>query len=79
MRNCSNLRAPGRSSSRHGRNKYSYWLPSLNLKFGLSRDLIFRLAASRDFARPGLSDIRNFLNIGLDGDGNPTSTRAIHS
>ena len=49
------------------RNKYTYWLPSANLKFGLSEDLIFRLAASRDFARPNLSDIRNFLNIGLTG------------
>lgn len=46
--------------------KYSYWLPSLNLKFGLTRDLIFRLAASKDFARPALADIRNFLNPGFD-------------
>jgi TonB-dependent receptor len=50
-------------------NKYSYWLPSLNLKFGLARDLIFRLAASRDFARPSLGDIRNFLNIGGSASG----------
>jgi TonB-dependent receptor len=55
-------------------NKYSYWLPSANLKFGLSRDLIFRLAASRDFARPALADIRNFLTIGLDSNGNPQSS-----
>ncbi|MGN6589438.1 MAG: TonB-dependent receptor [Sphingomicrobium sp.] len=55
-------------------NKYHYWLPSLNLKFGLTRDLIFRLAASKDFARPALSDIRNFLTIGLDSNGNPNSS-----
>jgi TonB-dependent receptor len=55
-------------------NKYSYWLPSLNLKFGLSEDLIFRLSASRDFARPGLADIRNFLTIGLDSNGLPQSS-----
>jgi len=55
-------------------NKYSYWLPSANLKFGLSRDLIFRLAGSRDFARPALSDVRNFLTFGLDSNGNPTSS-----
>jgi TonB-dependent receptor len=55
-------------------NKYSYWLPSLNLKFGLTQDLLFRLAASKDFARPALADIRNFLTIGLDGNGNPTSS-----
>jgi TonB-dependent receptor len=55
-------------------NKYSYWLPSLNLKFGLSRDLIFRLAASKDFARPSLGDIRNFLTVGLDSNGIPNAT-----
>lgn len=55
-------------------NKYSYWLPSLNLKFGLTRDLILRFAASKDFARPALSDIRNFLTIGLDSNGLPQST-----
>ncbi len=51
------------------RNKYNYWLPSLNLKFGLTNDLIFRLAASKDLARPALADIRNFLTIGLDANG----------
>jgi TonB-dependent receptor len=55
-------------------NKYSYWLPSVNLKFGLTRDLVFRLSASRDFARPSLGDIRNFLTIGLDSNGNPNAT-----
>jgi TonB-dependent receptor len=50
-------------------NRYGYWLPSANLKFGLTRDLIFRLAASRDFARPSLGDIRNFLTIGASGGG----------
>lgn len=55
-------------------NKYSYWLPSLNLKFGLSRDLILRFAASKDFARPSLADIRNFLSVGLDSNGLPTSS-----
>jgi len=55
-------------------NKYDLWLPSLNLKFGLSPDLIFRLAASKDMARPSLADIRNFLTIGLDSNGLPQST-----
>jgi TonB-dependent receptor len=39
------------------------------VKFGLSRDLILRLAASRDLARPALNDIRNFLTIGLNSSG----------
>ena len=56
------------------KNKYDYWLPSLNLKFGLTNDLIFRLAASKDYARPQLSDIRNFLNIGIGSNGQLTAT-----
>jgi len=47
-------------------NKYWYWLPSLNLKFGLSRDVIARFAVSKVLAYPALSDIRNFLQIGSD-------------
>jgi len=49
-------------------------LPSLNLKFGMTQDLIFRLAASEDFSRPALADIRNFLFIGADSNGNPTAS-----
>jgi len=56
------------------RNKYNYWLPSANLKFGITNDLVFRLAASKDFARPSLADIRNFITTGLDANGNVTST-----
>ena len=55
-------------------NKYHYWLPSLNLKFGFTNDLIFRLAVSKDFARPSLADIRNFITIGLDSNGLPQSS-----
>jgi TonB-dependent receptor len=57
-------------------NKYSYWLPSINLKFGLTRDLIFRLAASKDFARPALADIRNFLTPGFDQTSNTVTATA---
>src|SRR6185369_7056712 len=55
-------------------NKYSYWLPSANLKFGITNDLVFRLAASRDLARPSLADTRNFLTIGLGTNGQLTAT-----
>jgi len=48
------------------RNSYHYFLPSLNMKFGLSRDLILRLAGSRVLARPDLQNIRNFLTLGTD-------------
>jgi len=56
------------------RNKYSKWLPSANLKFGITNDLVFRLAASKNLARPALADIRNFITTGLDANGNVTST-----
>jgi TonB-dependent receptor len=56
------------------KNKYDYWLPSANLKFGITNDLIFRLAASKDYARPQLSDIRNFLNIGIGSNGQLNAT-----
>ncbi|HVU29314.1 MAG TPA: TonB-dependent receptor, partial [Sphingomicrobium sp.] len=66
--------ATGESSPDNARNDYSYALPSLNLKFGLSNDLILRFAASRDFARPSLADVRNFLTIGLDASANLSAT-----
>lgn len=44
-------------------NNYQYWLPSLNLKFQLTSNLIARFAASRALARPGMADIRNFITI----------------
>lgn len=64
----------GGSSPDTAVNKYTKWLPSLNLKFGLSQDLILRVAASEDFARPSLADVRNFLTFGLDANGNVTTT-----
>ena len=45
-----------------------------NLRFELARDVIFRLSASRDYARPGLADIRNYVTTSLDANGNVTST-----
>jgi TonB-dependent receptor len=61
--------ATGQTAPQSVVNKYDRWLPSVNLKFGIGRDLIFRLAASRDYARPALSDIRNYLNFNLQNDG----------
>ncbi|HLO19466.1 MAG TPA: TonB-dependent receptor [Sphingomicrobium sp.] len=66
--------ATGETAEDVARNKSTYWLPSANLKFGIGPDVIFRLAASKDMARPSLADTRNFLTIGLDGNGNPQST-----
>jgi TonB-dependent receptor len=61
--------ATGATTPQTAVNKYTYWLPSANFKFGLARDLVFRLAASRDFARPSLGDIRNYLIISGGGAG----------
>jgi TonB-dependent receptor len=66
--------ATGVTTSQTAVNNYHYWLPSLNLKFGITNDLIFRLSASKDFARPSLADIRNFITIGLDSNGLPQSS-----
>lgn len=46
---------------------YDFWLPSLNLKLGVSDDVIIRLAGSKVLTRPDNANIRNFLTIGLEG------------
>jgi TonB-dependent receptor len=58
--------ANGSQTPNTARNHYDYVLPSLNLKFGLTRDLIFRLAGSKVMARSDLASIRNFVTIGTD-------------
>lgn len=67
---------------------YDDWLPSLNLNFGLSKQLILRLAYSRSLGRPGLDQISpgltlfyNTDNPGYDGSGtagNP-NLKPVHS
>jgi TonB-dependent receptor len=46
---------------------YDFFLPSFNLKLGITDDIIVRFAASRVLTRPDNANIRNFLNIGLTG------------
>jgi TonB-dependent receptor len=50
------------------RQQYHYWLPSANLKFGLGRDVVLRLAASKVMTRPDFANIRNFLQLGFDAN-----------
>ena len=52
---------------------YDFWLPSLNLKFGVTDDVILRFAGSKVLTRPENSYVRNFLNIGLGGSGELTA------
>ncbi len=56
------------------KHSYDYWLPSLNLRFGVTDDVIVRLAGSKVLARPDNSYIRNFLTIGLGTSGELTAT-----
>ena len=58
--------ANGKNSPNTAVNKYDYWLPSFNLKIGLSREMLIRFAASRALARPGMADVRNYVTIGTD-------------
>jgi TonB-dependent receptor len=48
---------------------YDYALPSLNLRLGLTEDVILRFAASRVLTRPDSSYVRNFINTSVDGNG----------
>ena len=58
--------ATGETRPNLAKNDYAYWLPSLNIKASLTDELILRLAASRNLARPGMNDIRNFEVFGTD-------------
>jgi TonB-dependent receptor len=46
----------------------SQWLPSLNLKFGVGRDVVFRFAASKVMTLPDLASIRNSLSASFDNN-----------
>lgn len=52
---------------------YDFWLPSLNLKLGITDDVIIRFAGSRVMTRPDNANVRNFLNIGLGQSGELTA------
>ncbi|MGE7206696.1 TonB-dependent receptor [Sphingomonas sp. NPDC019816] len=57
------------------RNHYHYFLPSANLKFGVGRDVVVRLAASKVMTRPDFANIRNFLQPIFDtASGQVTAT-----
>jgi TonB-dependent receptor len=64
-------------------NDYHYFLPSLNLKLDLARDLILRFAAGRNLARPSTWDLRTRNDYSMTGTvlgattGNPFLKPAI--
>lgn len=53
---------------------YDFWLPSLNLKLGITDEVIMRFAGSKVLTRPDNANVRNFLNIGLGQSGELTAT-----
>jgi TonB-dependent receptor len=67
--------ATGTSFANTAVNKYHYFLPSLNLRFGITNQLIARFAASRALARAGMGDIRNFITIAVNQN-DPSRLRA---
>jgi TonB-dependent receptor len=55
------------------KNSYSYFLPSANLKLGLTDDLILRLAGSKVLTRPDFANIRPYVTYALEpGSGTVT-------
>lgn len=75
--------ASGEFQDTANENDYDYLLPSLNLKFGLADNLILRLAAARNLARPGMWDLRTRNDYSITGStlgattGNPFLKPAI--
>ena len=55
-------------------NEYDYFLPSMNLKLGLSEDIILRFAGSKVLTRPDNGLIRNYFQASIDTSGNFTGT-----
>lgn len=54
-------------------NSYGYFLPSANLKLGVTRDVIIRLAGSKVLTRPDFANIRPYVTYALEpGSGTVT-------
>jgi TonB-dependent receptor len=52
------------------KNKYTDWLPSLNIRFFLKDSLFLRLAASRAIYRPQFYQLNTFASLGFNFDAN---------
>jgi len=48
---------------------YDYFLPSFNIRFEATDDLLFRFAASQVLTRPDSSYVRNYITTSVDGNG----------
>jgi iron complex outermembrane receptor protein len=54
----------GATAMRSDGASHENWLPSLNLRFGLSQETFVRFAASRALARPDMGLYKNYVGIG---------------
>jgi TonB-dependent receptor len=43
---------------------HDHWLPSFNIKFDMTEELLLRFAWSRAMSRPDIGNMKNFVNIG---------------
>lgn len=57
----------GGSSVQTDGDEHENWLPSLNIRFGLTDDIFIRVAASRALARPDMGLYKNYVGISRVG------------
>ncbi|KRA80595.1 TonB-dependent receptor [Altererythrobacter sp. Root672] len=55
------------------KNDYTYILPSLNMRLGVTEELLFRFAASKVLTRPDQALVRNFQTTTISGNGELTA------
>lgn len=60
--------ASGSPSSVAANTTYDYFLPSLNLKFNITDDMLLRFAASKGVSLPDMGLTREFLSLGTAAD-----------
>ncbi len=57
----------GATLAQDGGADHTNWLPSLNLRFGLTDDMFIRFAASKALARPDMGLYKNYLQVSRVG------------
>ncbi len=57
----------GGTSAQADGDEHQNWLPSLNIRFGLTEDMFIRFAASRALARPDMGLYKNYIGISRVG------------
>ena len=53
----------GATEPQSGGGEHTNWLPSLNLRFGLTDDQFIRFAVSRALARPDMGLYKNYIAV----------------